>query len=65
MKDNTDKLYGGHLQYSASILRKCSKLYKDTAITINEHLVKKLKQYSLDPDTKEIEEVFPREFPEP
>ena len=46
------------------MLRKCAKLYKDTSITINEHLVKKLKQYSLNPDIKEIEEIYSRRFPE-
>ena len=43
MKDHTDALYGNYLNYTASILRKCAKLYKDTSLTINEHLVKKLK----------------------
>lgn len=55
MKDHTDTLYGSYLNYSASLLRKCAKLYKDTSITINEHLVKKLKHNSLNPDIKEIE----------
>ncbi len=64
MKDNGDALYTNHIEYSASMLRKCAKLYKDTAITINDDLVSLLKQQSLNPSTKEIEDIFPRKFPD-
>lgn len=48
--------------YSASMLRKCAKLYKDTVITIDNHLVKPLKKQAMDPDTLDIEEIFTRDF---
>lgn len=50
--------------YSASLLRKCAKVYKDTVLTVENHLVKEIKAYALDPDILEIEDIFPREFPE-
>ncbi len=51
--------------YSASMLRKCAKLYKDTVITIDNHLVKPLKKQVMDPDTLDIEEIFTRDFSNP
>lgn len=51
--------------YSASMLRKCAKLYKDTVITIDNHLVKPLKKQAMDPDTLDIEEIFTRDFSNP
>jgi hypothetical protein len=50
--------------YSASMLRKCAKIYKDTVITVDNHLVKAVKKQALDPDTLEIEEIFSRDFSE-
>ncbi len=44
MKNYTDKLYGNQLIYSASMLRKCAKLYKETTMTIDNHLVQPLKK---------------------
>ena len=50
--------------YSAGMLRKCAKLYKETAITVDNHLVKPIKKQALDPDTLDIEEIFSRDFNE-
>ncbi len=62
MKMFTDQLYGRQLTYSASLLRKCSKVYKETVITAENHLVKDLKQHAMNTDILEIEDIFPREF---
>ncbi len=51
--------------YSASMLRKCAKLYKDTVITVDNHLVKPLIKQAMDPDTLDIEEIFTRDFSNP
>jgi hypothetical protein len=48
--------------YSASMLRKCAKIYKDTVITVDNHLVKAVKKQALDPDTLDIENIFERDF---
>lgn len=64
MKKFVNQIYGSQLTYSASLLRKCAKIYKETAITIDNYLVKSLKEYSLDPNIAEIEDVFPRVFDE-
>jgi hypothetical protein len=48
--------------YSASMLRKCAKIYKDTVITVDNHLVKSVKRQALDPDTLDIEHIFKRDF---
>ena len=48
--------------YSASMLRKCAKIYKDTVITVDNHLVKAVKKQTLDPDTLDIENIFERDF---
>lgn len=53
-------LYGKHMTYSSSLLRKCAKLYKDTSITIDNQLAKLLRKYAVDPNTPEIEDIFPR-----
>ena len=58
----TEPLYDKELMYQASILRKCTKLYKETALTIHNLLVDKLKEKALNPDTLEIEDIFKREF---
>lgn len=50
--------------YSASMLRKCAKIYKDTVITVDNHLVKAVKKQALDPDTLDIENIFERDFSE-
>jgi hypothetical protein len=64
MKNYTDKLYGNQITYSASILRKCAKLYKETTITIDNHLVHALKKQALNPETNEIDQIFNRDFSE-
>jgi hypothetical protein len=48
--------------YSASMLRKCAKIYKDTVLTVDNHLVKAVKKQALDPDTLDIEHIFLRDF---
>ena len=50
--------------YSASMLRKCAKIYKDTVLTVDNHLVKAVKKQALDPDTLDIEHIFSRDFSE-
>ena len=50
--------------YSASMLRKCAKIYKDTVLTVDNHLVKAVKKQALDPDTLDIEQIFSRDFSE-
>jgi hypothetical protein len=50
--------------YSASMLRKCAKIYKDTVITVDNHLVKAVKKQALDPNTLDIENIFERDFSE-
>jgi hypothetical protein len=52
------------MMYSASLLRKCAKVYKDTVLTVENHLVKDIRRYALDADILEIEDIFTREFPE-
>lgn len=44
------------------MLRKCAKIYKDTIITVDNHLVKAVKKQALDPDTLDIEHIFKRDF---
>ena len=46
------------------MLRKCAKLYKETSITIENHLVEALKKQALNPDTNEIDQIFTRDFSE-
>ena len=60
MKDFMDDLYSPYLTFTASLLRKCAKLYKDTAITIHNLLVHRLKQIAINPDIQEIDQIFTR-----
>ena len=59
---HTDILYDKVLTYKASLLRTCTKLYKETAITVNDLTVHKIKQRAMNSQIMEIEEIFPREF---
>ena len=52
---HTDILYDKVLTYKASLLRKCTKLYKETAITVNDLTVHKIKQRAMNSQIMEIE----------
>jgi len=58
----SDKLFNGLLTYQASLLRKCTKLYKETALIVNSLLVDKIKEKASDPDIKELDEIFSRKL---
>jgi hypothetical protein len=38
-----EELYDNQLKYTASLMRKCSKLYKENSVTVENPLVKILK----------------------
>ncbi len=59
---HADLLYAKELTYQASLLRKCTKLYKDTAILTHNYLVEKLKKYAMNPDIEEFDEIYKRDF---
>jgi hypothetical protein len=48
------------MRYTASLLRKCAKIYKETCLTVENNLVLALKKHAMNPDLPEIEEIFPR-----
>ena len=58
----SDKLFNGLLTYQASLLRKCTKLYKETSLIVNSLLVDKIKEKANDPDIKELDEIFSRKL---
>ena len=60
MKNFPDELYEKQLTYTASLLRKITKLYKDSCVTTHNLMVDKLKKYALNPDIEEIEDIFPQ-----
>lgn len=53
-------IYNNFTNYSASLLRKVTKLYKQTAIVVENELVDIVKEKALNPDIAEIDEIFKR-----
>jgi hypothetical protein len=64
MRNFGEQLYSNYLTYAASLLRKCTKLYNNTAITINNNLAADFKKYATNSNISEIEDIYKREFPE-
>lgn len=64
MQSHADLLYDRRMNYQASLLRKCTKLYKETAICVNNLLVGKVKERAMNPDIKEFDEIYKLEFSE-
>lgn len=57
-----DKMYKKLTDYNATLLRKCSKLYKQTAIVVEDSRVNKVKLAARNPDLPEFHEMFDRNY---
>eukprot|EP00347_Sterkiella_histriomuscorum_P017245 403350129 len=58
----SNEIYSKELDYQASLLRKCTKLYKENALVITEEFVDVVKERALNPDISEFDEIFTRDF---
>ena len=62
MAESQDVLYDKLADYQASLLRKCTKLYKETALVANDLLVENIKERAKNADIREFDEIFTRDF---
>jgi hypothetical protein len=57
---HTDEIYSKSLTYQASFLRKCTKIYKETSMTMHNFLVDDVKKKAMNPSIEEFDEIFTR-----
>ena len=62
MTEHSDLLYDKRINYQASLLRKCTKLYKQTAISVENNLVAQVYARAENPDIEEFDEIYKRDF---
>lgn len=53
-------LYKDQITYQASLLRKCTKLYKETVLLIHNLLVDSIKEAAMNSEIEEFDEIFTR-----